>query len=291
MEASLAIISDTVWFTPSLFVLAAMMALLLEVVRRKEQIPAGVGSSRPPGESIRLNLDDLNEKLILRLLITIGVAILTGIAARAMTNGDNLPLVHAVMFTGSGVALALTLWTWNLVTRWHQSHLRFEGERLVGRELNLLMLDGCRVFHDLVDPRIGNIDHIIVAHHAIFMVETRILPRKTDSSDTNDPRVVYNGRELRFPTFTTAQPLKETARNAKWLEKYLLRTTGIELPVYPILTLPGWQVECTNPGRVVVVSPKQIPSAVVDKAAPEIYAAQRQRIINVLDEKCQYQPF
>jgi hypothetical protein len=291
MEACLATLSDTVWFTPAFFVLSAMMALLLEVVHRKEPVPVGTLTSRPPGESVRLNLDDLNEKLILRLLITIGVAILTGIAARAMSSGNNLPLVHAVLFTGSGAALALTLWTWNLVTRWHQSHQRFEGERRVGRELNLLMLDGCRVFHDLVDPRIGNIDHIIVAPHAIFMVETRILPRKVDTSNAKSARVVFNGRELRFPTFTTAQPLREAVRNAKWLEKYLLRVTGIALPVYPILTLPGWQVECTSPGRVFVTNPKHIPSVVVDKAAPELYAAQRQRIINVLDERCQYQPF
>ncbi|MCU0788376.1 MAG: NERD domain-containing protein [Verrucomicrobia bacterium] len=289
MEVCLAIISDTIWFTPAFFVLAAMMALLLEVVRRKEQVPVGAVASRPPGESMRLNLDDLNEKLILRLLITIGVAILTGVAARAVTSGDNLPLVHAVMFTGSGVALALTLWTWNLVTRWHQSYRGFEGERLVGRELNLLMLDGCRVFHDLVDPRIGNIDHIIVAPHAIFVVETRIQPRKGVPNDSTS-RVIFNGQELRFPGFTTSEPLRKAARNAKWLEKFILRNTGLNIPVQPLLVLPGWQVQCTNPGRVCVISPEQISSVAVDKAAPELYAAQRQRIVNLLDQKCRFQP-
>jgi len=289
MELCLATISDTVWFTPTLFVMVAMTALLWEVLHQKSRLPVCGPAPRPPGESIRINLDDINQKLVVRLLFTIGFAIITGMAARAVSSGSNLAMVYAVMFTGSSVALGLTLWTWNLVMRWRTSHLGFEGERMVGRELNLLMLDGCRVFHDLVNDKIGNIDHIIIAPHAIFVVETET--SRKPNSGRSDHCVVFNGRELRFPNLTTDKPVRQAARNARWLEKYLVRMTGIELPVYPILTLPGWKVERLGQGRVTVLNPNEISTVVVDKAATPLYDAQRQRIINLLDEECQYAPF
>lgn len=291
MELCFAILSDTVWFTPALLVLVALTTLLWEVLHQRSCVAVGGPAPRPPGESLRINLDDLNEKLVVRLLFTVGFALLTGMAARAMAGGGNFPLVYAVLFTGSAVALGLTLWTWKLVSRWRRSHLGFEGERMVGRELNLLMLDGCRVFHDLVNERIGNLDHIIVAPHAIFVVETETRKKPRGLSVGSDNRVIFNGRELRFPNRTTDKPVRKTARNARWLQKYLARMTGIEVAVHPILTLPGWQVERMASGSVLVLNPKEIPSVVVDKATAPLYEAQRQRIINLLDAECQYAPF
>jgi hypothetical protein len=291
MELNLAIISDTFWFTPTLVVMVAMTALLWEVLRQKSRVPACGPAPRPPGESLRMNLDDMNEKLVIRLLFTIGFAVLTGIVALGTSSGRNFALVHAVMFTGSAIALALTLWTWKLVARWRRTHLGFEGERMVGRELNLLMLDGCRVFHDLVDPKVGNLDHIIVAPHAIFVVETHTARQAKADPLAPDHRVLFNGRELRFPTVTTDKPVGQAARNARWLQKYLIRMIGIELPVHPLLTLPGWRVEHVGSGPVKVLNPDEIASAVVDKAAAPLYEAQRQQVINLLNEKCQYAPF
>ena len=291
MELCLATISDAVWFTPTLFVMAAMTALLWEVLHQKSRVPVCGPAPRPPGESVRIHLDDMNEKLLVRLLLTIGFAVITGLVARAVAGGTNFPLVYAVIFTGSGVALGLTLWTWTLVSRWRRSHLEFEGERMVGRELNLLMLDGCRVFHDLVDEKIGNLDHVIVAPHAIFAVETMTWKNRGPNPDGSAQRVIFNGRELRFPNLTTDRPVRQAARNAKWLEQYLARMTGIELPVYPILTIPGWRIERLGDGPVAVVNPREIASVVVDKAVAPLYDAQRQRIINLLNERCQYAPF
>lgn len=291
MERSLATISDTIWFTPVLIVITAMTALLWEIIHQKSRAPVCGTLPRAPGESFRLDLDSTGVQLIVRLLFTLGVAVITGVAARVLAGGNNFPLVHAVLFTGSGIALALTLWSWRLVTRWRNSHAGLEAERLVGRELNLLMLDGCRVFHDLVNERIGNLDHIIVAPHAVFVVETTTWKRRTrDSAETED-RVLFNGRELRFPDFTTHDPIVRAARNAKWLQKYIIHKTGIQLPVRPIVTLPGWTVESTGQGPVTVVNPKDIASVVVDRAATPIYEAQRQPIINLLDRTCRSMPF
>jgi hypothetical protein len=291
MEICLAIISDTFWFTPALLVMLAITALLAELLFHQAPAPAGGATMRLPGESLRPKLDLINAKLLVRLLATIAVAVITGVAARAVAQANNLPLVDAVMFAGSGIAMGLMLWTWRLMTPWRAAQLDLESERRVGRELNLLMLDGCRVFHDLVDKRVGEIDHIVVAPHAVFLVETHTVePAASPGPDAVDT-VVCKGDELLFPKFSTKKPLEMTAGKARWLERFLERRTGIRLPIIPILALPGWQVRQAEKGEVHVCHPKDISTVVIDKAATPLYEAQRQTIINFLDDRCQYAPF
>ena len=52
--------------------------------------------------------------------------------------------------------------------------LGLEGELATGEELNQLMLDGCRVFHD-IPFRFGNIDHVVVSQSGVFSVNTKML--------------------------------------------------------------------------------------------------------------------
>lgn len=291
METCIAVVADSFWmFVPSLFMLAAFGFLFLEATRHKEGVPAVGPAPRLPGESLRLGLDDLNEKLVLRLLVTVTVALLTGMVVKEMARPGNFITTYGVTATGSAVALSLALWTWEIVRAWRERNLGLEGERMVGRELNLLMLDGCRVFHDLVDRQVGNIDHIIVAEHAVFVVETRMLRKRGTSTQEKEHRVLYNGSELQFPGFCTSKPLQQTERNARWLEEYLRQKIGVQVPVNPILTLPGWWVRQTGEGKVTVVNSKQIGYVVVDKAATPLPGALRQSIINLLDDKCRYSP-
>lgn len=291
MESYLAIISDTIWFTPSLLVMLAMTVLLAEVLWRRTPVSAGGPLVHGHGQPFRPKSDILNAKLLIRLLSTIGVAVITGIAARAVAEANNFPLVNAVMFTGSGLAMGLMLWTWKLVTPWRTAHHKVVSERKVGRELNLLMLDGCRVFHDLVDDRIGEIDHIVVAPHAIFTVETHNQSVPASSPSEQQNVVEFNGRELSFPKRTTEKPVKKAAAKARWLSKHLERRIGVCFPVQPVLVLPGWQIQRTGEGEVRVVNLKDVSSVLIDKAAQPLYEAQRQRVINFLDSRCQYAPF
>jgi hypothetical protein len=273
---------------PTLLVMLAMTALLAEMHFRRAPASAGFPLTRIPGVRFRPQQDLISTRLIVCLLATIGVAALTGIAARAVAQANNSPLVNGVMFTGSGVALLLALWTWRWLTPWNATQIEVQSERWVGRELNLLMLDGCRVFHDLVHDDIGQIDHIVVAPHALFMVETHtVKPSLSDAANT----VVYNGQELRFAKRKTRKLVETTAAKARWLSGHLEQRTGICLPVHPILALPGWQVQTTTRGEVRVVNPEELSSIVVDKAAEPLYEAQRRKIINFLDGRCQYAPF
>lgn len=291
MNTILDTLSDTVWFTPIFFVLLAITALAWELSHRRGSVGAGGRSPRPPGESLRHNMESLNDALLVRLLLTLAVAVVTGIVARSLPNQNNIALLHAILFTGSCLALGLTLWTWRIIRSWRSSHLGFETERMVGRQLNLLMLEGCHVFHDLVDKEIGNLDHIIVAPHAVFVVETMTVRNRSGDSESQDQRVVYTGGELRFPNSSTNKPLKKAARNAKWLRKYISRMAQLQITVYPVLALPGCSIDRVGTGEVIVVNPTEIGGVVIDRAATPLYDAQRQHVINLLNARCQVAPF
>ena len=290
MELFLAAIADPLaQFVPALLALGAFCALVWEMSRRRAAAAALAPALRFPGDSHQPRFSEINEKLIVRLLATVIIALMTGMAAQAQMGRTGSVLAQGVMLTGCAVVLTLALWTWDLVKACRQRDHGLEHERLVGSELNLLMLDGCRVFHDLPQGDAGNVDHIIVAPHAVFMVETcTVKPRWRDRKST-DRRVSYDGSKLRFPTHTNSQPLTRTLERARWLARFLTRMTGgLTIPVYPILTLPGWDVHQKGSGPVRVLNASDIPSAVVDKAAAPLYAAHRQNIINGLDVHCRH---
>ena len=100
-----------------------------------------------------------------------------------------------------------------------------------------------------------------------------------------------DGQELRFPTRTEKKSLKQAARNAGWLRKYLTKMTGEEVTVHPVLTLPGWMIERTGKGPVSVLNPKEIRALVVESGAVPLSEDQRERIINLIDEKCRHSPY
>ena len=52
--------------------------------------------------------------------------------------------------------------------------LGLDGELATAEELNQLMLDGCRVFHD-VPIRYGNVDHVVVHRSGVYAVNTKLL--------------------------------------------------------------------------------------------------------------------
>lgn len=277
-------------FAPTLLVILALSLLVWELTHRRERVTIDTPMPRAPGESLRLGLEEMNEQLVVRMLATVSIAAITGMAVKAVSSQESMTLVYGVLFAGSALALALALWTWQLVKGWQESQFGYEGKRIVGRELNLLMLDGCRVFHDLVNSEVGNVDHVIVAPQALYVVETYTRGKDGGQADDGPQTVEYDGEKLHFASSTTRRPVEQARLKAEWLERHIARQAGITLPVHPILVLPGWKVQTSESGVVEVVSPAELGGTVVDKAAQPIWEAQRQRVIHLLDEECSFTP-
>src|SRR5262249_477584 len=84
--------------------------------------------------------------------------------------------------------------------RWHEKlRLGYRGERAVGEELNRLMLDGCRVFHDVPLSKSGNLDHVVVAPSGVYAIETKTQVKRRSAESQAADEVVYDGICLTFP--------------------------------------------------------------------------------------------
>lgn len=125
------------------------------------------------------------------------------------------------------------------------------AEHVTGLQLNRLIAQGCLVLHDL-PAEVGNIDHVVISPRGVYAVETKSFRKPRDAGDARDGvghQVHYDGATLRFPDFRTSDPIKQAERQAQWLRRTLRNALQREVPVIPIVALPGWFVTRTEEGK------------------------------------------
>jgi hypothetical protein len=172
------------------------------------------------------------------------------------------------------------------VKRLRNINLGLDAEAAVGQELNCLMLDGFRVFHDVRGDGPYNVDHVVVGPQGVFAIETkgRAKPLRGEAGDAH--RVEYDGSKLRFPGWTEAGPLEQAKRNAEWLRKWLSSAVGTDVDVRPVLMLPGWYIERTKPPGIAVLNGVNC-RAFFTKARGQALNEQLVRqVVHQLDARC-----
>ena len=110
-----------------------------------------------------------------------------------LAGGSLIPAI----FIGAAVAIGFALLVWRLIyliKRRRKYRLGFAGERAVAEELNQLMLDGCRVFHDVPMEPYGNIDHVLIAPADVYAVETKARRKRKTSDGKREHEVVFDGK-------------------------------------------------------------------------------------------------
>ena len=80
----------------------------------------------------------------------------------------------------------------------------------------------------------------------------------------------------------------QAQRQADWLEDFLQKLLGRPIDVQPILTFPGWMIMRRGAGAVAVLNPKEIPAAIIQRAAPApvLSTADIDLIARQLDARC-----
>lgn len=125
------------------------------------------------------------------------------------------------------------------------------AEQVTGMQLNRLVAMDCLVLHDL--PAEGfNIDHVVVAPRGVYAVETKSFRKPKNASERKDDpthRVSYDGTALRFPDFSTKEPIEQAVRQAQWLRRLLRNELALDVPVIPAVALPGWYINRTDDGK------------------------------------------
>ena len=245
-----------------LLALAGAVLGLIHWKDRKKRLPFTQKILRPPGESLRLRLIELDEKLNERLiqlflwayspLVMAGLVALQGVRP---STGVWIAIV--------AIAAIASIWSayrlWKLINLRRRIRLGFEGERHVGEALNQLMLAGYRVFHDFLitdKPRsIRNIDHIVIGPNGVFAVETKTRRKVKGENGAN---VTVLDSALQYPWGLDQRDLTQAQVDAGWLAEWLSKMSSGPVKVGPILVLPGWFVDRRSKPVVTVLSGSEV---------------------------------
>jgi hypothetical protein len=252
--------------------------------RRKALEPFTSAPLRPPGESLRLKVTALDEKISDELLVLLGLPCFLA-AVFTATSRTPPPLLAVLLL---GITL-FVLWRYRrlraTVQDFWNHRLGFDGERVVGEELNQLMLEGYRVFHDLPCGDF-NIDHVIVGASGIYAVETKTRRKPIDEKGRKlEWTVTYDGNQLLFPRSGPDRSwLEQAVRSAQHLSKWLTAATGEATVALPVLVIPGWLIERRAVGTVRVLNEKEVRYSFPKSRA--LSPGQIQRVVHQLSEKC-----
>jgi cbb3-type cytochrome oxidase subunit 3 len=252
--------------------------------REKSEVEAPFNElrRRPAGESARLKIESLSEEIDPWLMTLIFAPVVFAIVLTLQRPGWVVG-IFAFLVCAIFSALAERKLT-PLVKQRAAYRLGFQGERFVAEELNQLMADGFRVFHDVPFAKY-NIDHVLVGKTGVFAIETKTR-RKRLAQGKQRYKVTFDGDKLQFATGWNDEWLNQARLNAKSLSQWLRSSAAETVAVKPILTIPGWLITRTGKSDVNVLNPKEILGFVLLPAPKPLDDGQIQRISHQLEEKC-----
>jgi hypothetical protein len=274
---------------------ATIVALIIDAWHRfhyyGRRAPVSDKLLRPPGESCRQKVEELNGR-ILELTIWVVIFPSTFLLLFVSLNGTSMPGHHTIKVWLPSLALGfftvalMTLRLINLFKERNNWRIGFSGERAVGELLNQLMADGCRVCHDFPLSDKWNIDHIVVAPSGVYAIETKTKRKGPASSQQQAHEVIYDGKALEFPFYSSDEDLAQAREQAARLSKFLATELKAPQPVTPVITLPGWYVINRGKGDVVVANPKLLDREILTHEAPVLSPDRIRDIARILEHKC-----
>lgn len=240
---------------------------------------------RAPGESIAKRIEVLNDDVDLYFSFSTFVPLLCYtlyLSSRYVVKDQTSPFVFVM------IAVIFMVYFWvrlnKVIRQRHNECLGLDCERAVGEELNQLLLDGCRVYHDFQADKF-NIDHIVIGENGVFAIETKGRAKPDRGRGQEDVKVVYDGQTLQFPTWREQEPLEQAKRQAAWLSSWLTKAVGEHIAVKPALALPGWFVERKKPDFLIFSgkNPQFITKIkTVTPLTPELI----QRVAHQIEQQC-----
>ncbi len=216
----------------------ASVGLILWIVfkerKKNKYSPFREKSLRSPGYSLGLQLDEsisyFTEPLVGLMIIPMVYFLIIG----------QIETINAVIFAIPVVIIMVILGR-QFVSRTAEPRrvrLGLEGEVYSGQELNFLMREGAYVYHD-VPYKYGNIDHVVVSTGGVFVVETKAVRKPAGEDGKRQSKVICENGKLNFSRFTIDYPIRQAARHAEYMRKFLKTRTGEDVPVTAVVALPG----------------------------------------------------
>jgi len=265
-----------------------------KIRRRRERPPVAFKLLRGPGETLRRRVTKSEEDFVFRIF---GAALVPVFAALAVLGALIVIRPSTPLSIGLGLTALVFLatlvpagrWALRDLIRFRDDRLGYLGEREVAEHLQPLFADGYRVFHDV--PAEGakkafNLDHVTVGPTGVALIETKTRRKGRARPGFKDHVVVFDGQRLIWPWGEDTHGLDQAKAEADWLGKWINQRTGIDMPVKPILALPGWWVEAKARDTVTVVNSKSVASAVEGNSPRTLTDQQIDLIARQLDALC-----
>jgi len=272
--------------------LVPMLVLTILVYRerrnrkaRGERPPVQEKLLRLPGHTLSRQIEELWEGFIVFAIAAGVLSILLAIflsqtAGKETTTG--LLIFVLVFGLGAGVC---TVMAWRKIIALRPLRLGLLGEQSVAEQLQSLLADGYRVFHDVPSDGKWNIDHVVVGPAGVFAIETKSRTKRPGKKGERDHEAVFDGKAIHFPWGYDTDALEQARRNARWLAGTLSKATGERVTAQPIVALPGWLVTLKANSDVKVLSGKQVPGFVAKEPA-RLPGKVIQQIAYQLDQRC-----
>jgi len=273
-------------FVPAAIFIASLIVPLSIVLwirhqRRERRSPLTVQLLRSPGESLARQIDEISDELDVQFSIITIVPLLCFSMYLSMRYLGNLRISWIVfLFMCVGFMSYYSIKLASMFKKCNRLRLGLDCERAVGQELNHLMLDGYRVYHDFPAENF-NIDHIVIGSNGVFAVETkgRAKPVK------GEVKIIYDGQGLKFPTHYEQEPFEQAKRQADWLARWLTSAVGAQVEVKPVLVYPGWYIERKKPG-LLIYNGKNPQALYKNVGIGNLSAEMIQRISHQVEQRC-----
>ena len=274
---------------------------------RRERPPQSEKLLRPPGYSAGRRLDDLADKLAQPLMLAIFGGALLGLIVASF-----YPLVEGLLLSrftltqvrhapGSELFLSAALVgmvgllltaggfmrVWELEAEIRNWRLGLRGEQAVAEVLadRSLAKAGYVVFHDVPGAKDWNIDHVVVGPGGVFVLETKACSHRKPKWRQQANVVEYDGRILKFPWRRDDEVVPQVRRNAAWVGEFLAAFPPKDIPVQPVIVVPGWWAEAKGNYPVKVMPPKYL-IGYLTGTKPLFTSEQLEPVIKRLDERC-----
>jgi len=273
-----------------LFIMMAVLSISRRHIRLKFLRPSFKQNILQfPGGSRLRRLDNLNEQINLYIVYVIILPLIIYSTLISVSYFQEQKPSLTVIWTSSIICIAIIAYfvfkLVKLLCRRKSIRLDYEGELAVGQELNQLMREGYRVYHDFPADTF-NIDHIVVGSNGVFAVETKTRAKGPARKSKDEKTVTYDGRMLIYSNATDFETIEQAEQQASWLSNWLAASTGESIAVRAIVTLPGWVVKRTSADGIPVVNPGQFATLFEHIKPRPLMEEMLTRINQQLEQKC-----
>lgn len=266
-----------------------IIRLLRRRYRKDRRSPLTGRLLRGAGQTLRNELDDVADRIsdYAGFLILGPFALYSIHLSQSYFGGSPETKLRTVLMllTVVGFTIYVTHKLYVLSRTRFQLQCGLEAEVAMGEELGQLMRSGAIVFHDFPAEQF-NIDHVVLTRGGVFAVETKGRMKPDKGRGKEDATVEYDGTGLSFPDWRDTNTIEQAKRQAAWLGKWISKAIGETIAVRPVVALPGWFVERTGRGDVMVISGREAPALLKANAVTPLSEQMMTRIAHQLEERC-----